>query len=586
MNTHWDLTCLYQNFDDPKIPADMQRIRTDLAALKELLQSGMAPAALLEKAIGLMNGIFDTASDVEGFVYLTLATDANHAQALALADPISKLIMEVRQGYNALMRYIATVEDLEACINANEVLAQHAFVLREMKETSAHLLPPAMEEAVLRMQLTGSEAYVQLRNQLEASMLIQVEGQPEKLSLAAVRGLAYSADPAVRKAAYEAELAAYPSVAVGAAACLNGIKGEALTLNDYYGYPSILDHVLSSSRMDRETLDAMLSAIQDSLPHFRRYMKAKAKLLGHAHGLPFYDLFAPVGSSHRTFTYEEAHDYLVAAMGKFSPQMGDFIDHAFTHGWIDAMPQPGKQGGAFCSGLYPQKMSRILSNFDGSFSAVSTLAHELGHAYHNLCIQDQDAMNRGIPMQLAETASIFNETFLAHQALAEASDEEAFTLLEGDIMENCQVIVDIYSRYLFETRLFEIRKERTLMADELCELMLQAQKDSYGDGLDPDFMHPYMWLCKSHYYGSHFYNFPYSFGMLFGKGVFRQYLERGTDFVQEYNAMLANCGVDSVAGVAARMGIDVRDKGFWATGLAEIIAEIDRFTALCEKKTR
>ena len=272
-------------------------------------------------------------------------------------------------------------------------------------------------------------------------------------------------------------------------------------------------------------------------------------------------------------------------MSKFTPDMGKFIDEAFENRWIDVFPREGKGGGAFCSELAGIDQSRILTNFAGSFSDVSTLAHELGHAWHNHCMMGLPLSMTDAPMPLAETASIFNETLLANAAMAQADKKEKLSLLEGNLMETTQTIVDILSRYLFETEVIERRKDHTLSVGELKEIMLDAQEQSYGDGLDPQLRHPYMWACKSHYYisGLAFYNFPYAFGQLFGAGVFAQYQEKGADFVPKYNQLLRSCGSGMIADVAASVGIDVRSMDFWRSSLRVYEKEIDEFIALADE---
>ena len=342
-------------------------------------------------------------------------------------------------------------------------------------------------------------------------------------------------------------------------------------------FDSVLDTALDVSRMDRETLDALISALSDSLPMFRRYFRLKAKMLGYEGGLKFYDLFAPVGESHLQYTLEEARATLVKIMGKFSKKMANFIDHAFEDRWIDVYPREGKTGGAFCAGMHPLGISYVMTNFDGSYSSVSTFAHELGHAYHNDCLKDGSILMSDYPMPLAETASIFNETLLMEKILETADDATKITLIEQQIGDAAQVIVDILSRYLFETEVVERRKDHAMTAKELCRIMLDAQQKTYGDGLDPECMHPYMWACKSHYYSAdvHFYNFPYAFGLLFGLGVYAQYLEKGDAFLPEYDKLLRATGSGNVREVAASVGIDVASKTFWESSLNFLKKKID-----------
>ena len=475
------------------------------------------------------------------------------------------------------------IENLEDVIAASEKLQAVAFALREMKKDADHTIPAEIEPWMLQMRLSGGSAFAQLRDKLDSTHTVEYRGQT--LPLPAVRGMAYDGDASVRKDAYEAEIASYKKMELPMAYCLNSIKMEARTMAKAKGHDSVLDMSLYQNRMDRETLDAMITAIKEYLPHFRRYLRAKAAYLGHEDGLPFYDLFAPVGKASKAYTIEEAREVLLREMGKFTPAMAEFMDNAFEQRWIDVYPREGKGGGAFCAGAHAYDRSLILTNYQGSFSDISTLAHELGHAWHNRCMAGLPFCLTGTPMPLAETASIFNETILAHQVLKTATEEEQFTLLESSLMEVTQTCVDILSRYLFETEVIETRADHAMTVDELKDCMLRAQDATYGDGLAKDVRHPYMWACKSHYYSSgyNFYNFPYAFGELFGKGVFAQYLKEGESFVPKYNQLLRSCGSGTIAEVAASVGIDVRDPAFWRASLEVVKNDIDTFCKLCEK---
>jgi len=578
---NWDLSKLYSGFNDEQLLADTSAAQEKLAALRASIATlpGDNAAENLAAVITALQEVSILQIKVGSFTFLTLAVDANNEQARAYQDRVIEMDIESAQVSSALSRYLGSVEDLDALISGNAILEEHAFLLKEFKESAAHTIDPALEPTVLKLQMTGGTAWEQLRDQLDANLIIpfEKEGKVENLPLSAIRGLAYSADADIRRRAYEAELAAYPRTEIPMAACLNGIKGEALTLIDLKKYETVLDTALDASRMDRTTLDALLTAMNESLPVFRRYFRLKAKMLGYEGGLKFYDLFAPVGENVKEYSLDEARSILVDVMGRFSSKMSAFIDNAFEDRWIDVYPREGKTGGAFCSGMYPLRMSYIMTNFDGSFNSVSTLAHELGHAYHNLCTNDNSVLMSDYPMPLAETASIFNETLLMEKTLATADDATKITLLEQQIGDAAQVVVDILSRYLFETEVIERRKDHNPSARELCEIMIDAQKKTYGDGLDPDCLHPYMWACKSHYYstGIHFYNFPYAFGMLFGYGVYAQYLEKGEAFVPEYDRLLAATGAGSVRDVAASVGIDITDKEFWMKSVKTIEEKVD-----------
>lgn len=582
---HWDLTKMYSGFDDAKLAADFAQAQALNQELAALLQEKPADVgALLVQAVRTAQKRSEKMALVGEFIFLNLATNAKNEQALAWMDKLMRAQVEMQQTSSAFMRYVSKVEGLDALIAREPLLKEHEYMLKTMVKDAAHVMDPAIEGPVLKMQMTGGEAWSQLSDQIMATHMVEMEidGEKQSLPLSTVRGMATSPEATVRRRAYEAELASYPRIELAMAACLNGIKGEALTLCELQHYDTVLDTALDAAKIDRQTLDAMLTAMRESLPAFRRYFRAKARHLGHEGGLPFYDLFAPIGAAGKTYTLEEARQLLVQVFGQFSEKMSRFIDRAFEEHWIDAFPYEGKQGGAFCAGVHPLGISYVLANFEGSLDSVSTLAHELGHAYHGDCVKHLSILNADYPMTLAETASIFNETMLVAKLQEGANPQERLMLLDQQIGNAAQVVVDILSRFLFESEVIERRKDHTMLPDELKEIMLDAQKQTYGDGLDENVLHPYMWACKTHYYSAslHFYNFPYAFGLLFGLGVYERYLEKGEAFLPEYDALLAATGLGDVKDVAARVGIDVTDVNFWRKSLSVVEKMIDEMEKL------
>ena len=582
---HWDLTKMYSGFDDAKLAADFAQAQALNQELAALLQEKPADVgALLVQAVRTAQKRSEKMALVGEFIFLNLATNAKNEQALAWMDKLMRAQVEMQQTSSAFTRYVSKVEGLDALIAREPLLKEHEYMLKTMVKDAAHVMDPAIEGPVLKMQMTGGEAWSQLSDQITATHMVEMEidGEKQSLPLSTVRGMATSPEATVRRRAYEAELASYPRIELAMAACLNGIKGEALTLCELQHYDTVLDTALDAAKIDRQTLDAMLTAMRESLPAFRRYFRAKARHLGHEGGLPFYDLFAPIGAAGKTYTLEEARQLLVQVFGQFSEKMSRFIDRAFEEHWIDAFPYEGKQGGAFCAGVHPLGISYVLANFEGSLDSVSTLAHELGHAYHGDCVKHLSILNADYPMTLAETASIFNETMLVAKLQEGANPQERLMLLDQQIGNAAQVVVDILSRFLFESEVIERRKDHTMLPDELKEIMLDAQKQTYGDGLDENVLHPYMWACKTHYYSAslHFYNFPYAFGLLFGLGVYERYLEKGEAFLPEYDALLAATGLGDVKDVAARVGIDVTDVNFWRKSLSVVEKMIDEMEKL------
>ena len=580
MNDRWDLSYLYPGFDDEQFKSDLASLKDEAKRGMELLNDpSLGRLEILEQAVTHSERISAKVDRLAGFISCTQSVDATNEQADAAMDQLTMAFTDLELVSSALARFAAETENLDELIESSDILRPVGFALREMKEKAEHLIPPEIEPWILQMQLSGGEAFSQLREKLDSTLV--VDYRDEKLPLAGVRGKAYDPDPAVRKDAYDAEIASYAKMELPMSYCLNSVKMEARTLAKARKFDTVLDMTLADSRMDRATLDALWTAVKEYLPHFRRYLRAKGRMLGHANGLPFYDLFAPVGSSTRKYTVEEAREILVREMGKFSPDMAAFINNAFDARWIDLYPRDGKTGGAFCASVHCEDRSLVMTNFQGSFSDVSTIAHELGHGWHNRCMAGLPYLMTDEPMPLAETASIFNETMLSWQALKSCSPEERLYLLENGLMESTQTVVDIYSRFLFEQEVIDTRADHAMSVDELKAAMLRAQEASYGDGLDPDIRHPYMWACKCHYYwsGYNFYNFPYAFGLLFGKGVFAQYLEKGPAFAEDYCRLLRSCGSAPVADVAASVGIDVRDPAFWRSSLEVIRKDIDEFCA-------
>lgn len=584
----WDLSKLYASFDAPEFLNDIEELKkTAEAAVMQARGMDKVSVPALEEAIRLNEKAATLATKTMSFAQLTLAADANCEPAMAAYARLLPVMNRLEEATSAMSAQLGAVEDLDGLIGESDLLKAHAFLLRRLQQNAKHVIDPALEPTVLRMQMTGGNAWEQLRDQLDGNHMVDitVDGETKSLPLSAVRGMANSPDADVRKAAYEAELAAYPKMEIPMAACLNGIKGEARTLAELKHYDSVLDMALDGANMDRETLDALLEAMEESLPMFRRYFRLKARMLGYDGGLRFYDLFAPVGRAKGDYTPEDARQILVRELGAFSPRMADMINRAFDERWIDMFPREGKGGGAFCSGMHPLGISYVLANFEGSYGSVSTLAHELGHAYHNECMKDLPILMADYPMPLAETASIFNETLLAQRILENADKDTRVALLEQQLSDAAQVIVDIMSRFLFEKEVVERRANTTLSPRELCEIMLDAQKKTYGDGLDPECMHPYMWACKSHYYSTdvHFYNFPYAFGQLFAVGVYALYQQKGAAFLPDYEKLLRAAGSGMVRDVAASVGIDVADVNFWRSSLKVFEEKLEELEALAGK---
>ena len=584
MHYEWNLDPIYHGFDDPQYDADMESLRRQVELLTQLpgRLPGMEPAQGLREGLTILENLEQTAQKLALYAELRQSTDTKNPEASSKMGQIMTIYSAAAAPQAAFQAWAAGL-DIQALTQSDDMLKDYTFLLTKMQEKRKYLLSGDGEAVAARLRISGTNAWAELQQYLTSTVRVSYRGTVTNLS--AIRNKAYDPDPQVRKDAYEAELACYSAIADPVAYALNSIKMETLSDCALRGYRSPLDRTLLHADMKRETLDAMLGAIEEYLPKFRQYLKAKAAALGHKNGLPWYDLFAPMGACTTTFTPEQARDYLVELFSHFDGELSRMVATAFDKGWIDFFPRDGKAGGAFCAGVPSLKESRILTNFDGLLGDVVTLAHELGHAFHNHCIASQRPLNMDYSMPLAETASTFNECVVMASAIRGAADDsERLNLVESQLQDATQIICDILSRYLFETAVFQNRESRFMDAGTLCDMMLTAQAQSYGDGLDPKYRHPYMWLCKSHYYGSTFYNFPYAFGGLFARGLYAQYLSEGEAFVPKYKKLLYTTTVATAEDTAKVAGIDLTDRAFWRGALQTIADQIDLFCGLVKKE--
>ncbi|MFI3283717.1 MAG: M3 family oligoendopeptidase [Erysipelotrichaceae bacterium] len=581
----WNLDALYTGCEDPAFLADYQKLQQEIVNL-ESLSSHLTTLNETEGLIQIINtqqNLLLVASKLGAYLSLRQTCDTTNQEISSWLNKFSNLTSETAKSFATMSLWIAEV-DLTKVDLETPLIKEHLFWIQEIKKEGAHLLDKETEAAISKMKLNASNTWETLREYLTSTLSIEFNNETHTMS--SIRNFAYDSDPAIRKAAYEAELKAYPQIQDSLAFALNSIKGQANVIAELRGYHDILDMTLSASRMKRSTLDAMLCAMRESLPSFHQYFKQKANLLNHTNGLPFYDLFANIGSCESNFTIEQSKEYLLKHFTPFSKEVADITETAYNQEWIDFFPKKGKVGGAFCYNLPFIKQSRILTNYNHTLSDVVTLAHELGHAYHGYCIEDHSPLNTDYSMPVAETASTFNETIIMNAAIKDAkTDDEKIFLLESSLQDASQVIVDILSRYIFETSVINTRKDEFLFPSQLDELMIQAQKEAYGDGLDPNYLHPSMWIVKGHYYSAdlNFYNFPYAFGLLFAKGLYALYQKEGQSFTDKYHDLLHATTVSSVEEVAAIVGIDLSDVNFWRSSLSIITDSIEEFIQLTSK---
>jgi oligoendopeptidase F len=591
---HWDMSMVYPSLESPEFATGFAEAIEGIAALGHLFDElGIeertprplddATVQAFARATAAYNSVLERLMTLSAYIVAFVTTDTRDTLAQARQSELQQRTVLLDQLGTRLTAWIGSL-DVEGLVSRSATARAHAFTLRQFAKRAAHLMSPAEEALAAELNVPAGTAWAKLHGNISSQLSVPVllDGQTTReLPMSAVRNLAYDRDREVRRRAYEAELAGWERVAVPLAAALNGIKGQVNTLARRRGWQSPLDAAVFDASIDQQTLDAMMSAARASFPDFRRYLRAKARTLG-IERLAWYDIVAPVGGGGgRAWSFDEATAFVVEQFGTFSSKLRAFAARAFAERWVDAEPRPGKVDGAYCMPLRRDE-SRVFANFKPSFSGMSTLAHELGHGYHNTTLAGRTMLQRRTPMTLAETASIFCETIVRNAALKVAERGEQLEILEASLQGSCQVVVDITSRFLFEQRVFEARRERELSVDELNTLMLDSQRETYGEGLDEGVLHPYMWAAKSHYYsvGRSFYNFPYMFGLLFGLGLYARYQQNPDEFTRGYDELLSRTGMADAAELATRFGIDTRTPDFWRGSLALVGGDVDRFEAL------
>ena len=593
----WDLSNVYPGLDSPGLAKDIDWVKETTDALRTLYQEELTQVdqssslETINEAVSMMvdkmNALTEKAYTIRAYLHSFVSTDSYNQQAVQMYSQFDKVLVGIQKVDVLLEAWVGQFKDvLPEVLALGNSAGEHAFPVMEIAEQSQYLMSEKEEILSSELSLAGSRAWTKLQGTVtsQKSVDFELNGEVHSLPMPALINLHAHPDETVRKRAYEAEMEAWESVKEPLAACMNGVKGWANTLNEHRGRKDALHQPIDQARIDRETLQVMLEAMEDSFPKFRRYFKAKAARFDQE-ALPWWNVFAPTGKMEKEYTFTEAANFIMKHFESFSPELKDFAKTAFENRWIDAEQRSGKRGGAFCMPVPGVKESCILCNFDGSLDQVMTIAHELGHGYHNFNMYqaDKTPLQRQTPMTMAETASIMCETIVFNAVMDTISDpQEELALLETALVGDSQVIVDIFSRFLFEKKVFEQREKSELSADELCEIMEEAQAATYGDGLDADHRHKYMWTWKPHYYsaGLSFYNFPYAFGMLFGVGLYAIYQQRGEDFIPDYKKLLSSTGDASAADLAARFDIDIRSKKFWADSLAVISKRIDRYCEL------
>lgn len=601
----WDLNSIFSSIDSPEYKAAVSDYETGMEKLENLLKtaSRFNFCFWLKGFLDAQEKVLELAQSLGAYAYIIYSVDTTNTAFLnniSQIDELSLRLNKIDLDFKSIL--VKNAGKLDDFFERFPEYSERRFLLEEEIAGARHKMSAKEENLAGAMQRTGGDAWDRLHEQI-ISNLKDDEGK----TFNELRNDAYSPDPNLRKKSYEKELFLLKQNEIAFAACLNNLKGETLTLNKRRKWKQPLDRALFSSRLDKKTLNALIKAIEKSLPDWRKYFCAKADFLrknnltastqkyvnGKAEkGLAFYDLFAPIENPQensilsKKWTFDEARTYVIERYRSFSEDMGNFAEKAFRENWIDAQVRPGKVGGAYDEDFAIGHQSRIMTNFTGTFSDIVTLAHEIGHAYHFSCLKGKSVSFFSYPMTLAETASTFAETIVKQDILKKCSEAEKLQILDMDLQDVSQVLVDILCRFYFEKSVFEERKKGELNAQDFCSLMRQAQEKSYGKGLNSE-RHEYMWAVKSHYYstGLDFYNFPYAFGQLFAVALYQRYLKEGKSFAKTYKEILSRSGSMSCEELCRNAGFDITDMEFWKSGIEFYSSRIREFSELCKGKS-
>ena len=583
---HWDLTSIYPAVSDDSFDQDVNSLADQVRIIREILTDESARVSdfpnWLVRLLDRYQVALDTTETLYAYASALVTVDTHDESALRALNRVEEASLEIKAVHVELLHTLAHYRaEVETAKVSDDRLVSFAFILEELLEEQAHTMSEAEEQLAADLNRSGTDAWGRLQEAISstADVLWDTEKGVRK-TVIQLRSLAFEADRKVRKRAYDAELAVWKSHETAFAYALNGVKGATITLDSRRGYRDPLQRAVMQARITDEVLQALIGTIEKNLEVFRRYLRAKAHALS-LDKLAFYDLFAPVGEAAKQYSYPEAKSFIIDQFTRFHKPLGEFARMAFDNHWIDSEPRSGKVGGAYCTSFPLRSETRILANFDHTFDGVSTIAHELGHAYHDYVTRDLPALLRHYPMTLAETASIFSQFVVFQGALEQADQDEQISLIESFLQDATQTCVDILSRFQFERDVFARRADGDIMAHELSDLMLKAQKATYGDALDASQLHPYMWAVKGHYYSSElsFYNFPYAFGQLFGLGVY-QYSRNVKNFGEAYDRLLKLTGQDAAPAVTASIGCDITKEAFWQEGIDLIADYVDTFCTL------
>lgn len=587
LSLNWDLDAFFPG------GSNSQELQEYLSALEqdvqELRQEAATAPASNDDWARLLERIEDLSTRMRhagSFVGCLNAQNYRDRRARLLAGRIRQIGAVVSAVHNKLNQYMLAVPDNEWTeLLTDERFQAVAYNLNEMRERAKAKLPVEQEDLITNLSVDGYHAWNNLYNLAVSQIRIPVEedGRTVELSAAQASNRMSSSNRKVRQEVFSKWEQAWSEVEDFCAAALNHLAGFRLSVYRARGWNDVLQEPLELNRMTRQTLDTMWDTINANKDKLITFMQRKKQLL-ETEQLSWHDVTAPLGSSNRKIAFDEAANFVVEQVSRFSPKMADLFTRAFRERWVEAEDRPGKRPGAFCTSSPVLKQSRVFMTFSGTMNNVFTLAHELGHAFHQSVMNDLPPLAQRYAMNVAETASTFSEMVVLDAALKQASSpSEKIALLNDKLQRSVSLLMNIHARFLFETRFYAERKSGLVSVERLNQLMTEAQQEAYCGALDE--YHPRFWASKLHFYntGVPFYNFPYTFGYLFSAGIYSRALEEGRSFEEKYVALLRDTGRMRVEDLAAKhLGIDLQQPDFWQQALDAVLADLDEFLRLTQ----
>ncbi|MDE0193493.1 MAG: M3 family metallopeptidase [Gammaproteobacteria bacterium] len=611
----WDLSTEYADPDDPAIDADLEtlarlldeiEVRNGILAgiIPELPDAAVVRAAERRAALEAAREVFALREeaarlleDPETYALCRLSEDSADAAALALQGRLQTLRVRFGEAGEPLSQFVDLAPQawIDEYLDDRRVGAS-AFAVRHSRRRRHGILGLDEERLVAALGQVGFHAWARLYYQLAGSLSVEVRdpgGGKRRVGAAETGALMQSADDAVREDAWRGLNRAWGAHEHACAAVLNAIAGwrvEMCRRRSKSRPVHYLDEALHANAMERATLDALVCAAREHNELGRRAAKAMAKAYGKTRIGPW-DQRAPApaaGVSRASLPFAEAVEIVADAYRGIAPEMGEFVGTMVRRRWVAGAVGPRRRPGAYCTWFEKTRTPRVHMTYSGSVADVPIIAHEFGHAHHFWLMRDLPDAQRGIGAAVAETASTFGETVVRDALLDRAtSPEEQLAVAWEDASAAVAFLLNIPTRFEFETRFYDARAERPLRPDELAGIMSDAWRTWHGDALsEPD---PLFWASKQHFAFSAqpFYNFPYLFGFLFSLGVYGRRGQKGQSFYDGYRALLRDTGRMTVEELArTHLDADLSEPHFWRHALAALARRIERFELLVAASVR